>query len=224
MTRYRLLAAMVLTAWLATPAPAEYIITIETKTLPSQGGTVDVFIRSTTGSDVLDSFGIAFQIAADVQPPNPRQLLFQSPQLDSQLQDTLYVFYGLSGTPGPLANVTGTTVPFDTYVGGDATADGLGVIVGTTDQLLARLNLTPSTIGSLVPIAGDIFSVSLLSGSNFFLDPNFQPVDFSGVGGKITIQSPSPTPIPEPTTGGLAAAAVAFAVLGRVWRSSSVGR
>lgn len=221
MTRFRLLAAVVLTAWLATAAPAAYILTIESKTFSTQDGTVDVFIRSTTGNDVLDSFGIAFQIAADGLAPNPRQLLFQSPQLDLQLQDPMYVFYGRSGTTGPLATVTGTTVPFDTYVGGDATADGLGVIVGTTDRLLARLNLTPSEVGSLVPIGGDTFVLSLLPGSSFFLDPDFQPVDFSGAPGTITIQSSNL--IPEPTTATLAAAALAFAVLGRVRRSSSVG-
>ncbi len=162
-------------------------------------GFVDVLVSSDAapGSpDVLDSFSAHFLITP-VGGAVSNGLQFVDPQSDSQLAMGNYVFAGNSLTPPPIGTVSTATNTNDTYIGGDATFDGLGTALhtGTGSFLLYRLDLS-----ALLANVNDQFTITLQnSGSTQFVDPGFTP---------LLIDSSSFTPftltaVPEPTSTGL---------------------
>jgi hypothetical protein len=94
-----------------------------------------------------------------------------------------------AGAP-PVGEVVSVDAPADTYFGGDTALSGDDLVVGTTPLLLARLDVTSLT--GLPPVAGDVFTVELVSArGTFFLDSESQDGGYQGFSGTITI-------IPEP--------------------------
>jgi len=180
----RFVAACVIIVGSVSSASAALIITVgDLKIDPGKTGSVDVTIRSTTGTDLLDIFGAVLQI-------NGPGLTFVNPPGDTQLADLNYIFNGDSLGLGGV--ILSNANPDDTYFGGDGTVSMAGVLVPTTDSLLLRLDVMASA--STKP--GDTFTISLQTGDpdTFFVDPNFAPIDFSTTAGTVTI-TPEPTSI-----------------------------
>ena len=165
------------------------------------GGTafVDVLISS-DGSDPLQSFGFDFRITG-----GPGRLEFVNPQPDPQLTDGTYVFAGDSFAQinsFAVGAVSTTSVPNDSFVGGDST-DSFADVTLTSSRLLARLQVTAAT--ALPPSVGDTFSVTFddTSSNTFFFDSSFTPLtinsglsDFTGT---VTVTSAA-TIVPEPSS------------------------
>jgi len=179
---------------LATHSHAAIQVTLgDLELQPGETGLVDVLIRSTDGSDVLDMFGVEFLITTS----GSTRLEFVDPQSDSQLTDPEYILAGDSLNAifaVPAGSVLTLAEQNDWYIGGDGTLTGFGVAVPTTDSLLTRLKVTAAT--SNAPILGDAFTISLQPGpSTFFYDPLFTPLDATSVSGNVTIGA-----VPEPTS------------------------
>ena len=185
-----LLASLLGATVLSLPAHGESILSISIGNLdllPGGSGYVDVMIRSDTGTDSLDMFGVEFRITS-----GSTMLEFVDPAPDPQLTDTSYLFDGDSaaGTVPPAGSISSVVNTNDTYIGGDGTLSGSGVTVPTTDTLLARLQVTAAT--SAPPVVGDTFTISLISGGNtFFYDPSFGDITFDSTPGTVTI-TPEP--------------------------------
>ena len=195
----RLFLGLLLTLAAAPAARADLIISVGSADVQSgQTGSVDVFVRSTTGTDSLQIANVQFQITPVSPPPLSPALSFTNPQSDSQLTNPGYIFAGNSAAApfGPASFITTTITPNDTYFGGDGTADASGVLVPTTNRLLVRLDLTAGA-----GAGGSVYQISLVNSGTLFLDPNFTPIPFSSTAGLVTT--------PEPTTlavfGGFAA-------------------
>jgi hypothetical protein len=146
MHRRVLFIVWVVVLGLARPAAADLIVTISGSTVPAGGaGFVDVFIESDDllFGDPLSSFGFEFRITTG----GATRLEFVDPQADPQLTDPNYVFFGdsaASNTPFPVGTVSMTSVPNDTFIGGDFTDSG-GDVTVTISKLLARLQVTATT-------------------------------------------------------------------------------
>ena len=143
-------------------ARAEYIVSVGNLSLdPGQSGYVPVYISSTS-SDPLAFEYFQFGITSS----GPTQLQFANspaPVADPTFGNPEYVFFGNSGdlnAAAPLGFAGTTTVPNDTFNGGDNTANGANVLVPMTNVLLAELPVTANT--SLPPVIGDTFSISLI--------------------------------------------------------------
>jgi hypothetical protein len=195
MRRDTLLAAALAALCLAGGGRADVILTVESITLAEgTAGTVDVSIRSTTGADLLEAFGLEFRITT----ASGGELRFLNPQTGGHLSDGNYLFFNnsTSALAPPGSNVSTTTYADDTYIGGDTTLAGM-VTVPVSDRLLARLELTPAA-GAAAPQAGDTFLISLVSGPNtFFIADLSDPVEvpFTVTPGAVVI-----TAVPEPWT------------------------
>jgi hypothetical protein len=191
------LAAGLLASLLAVSARAGIFVDIGSPTL-SVGGTgyVDVMISSDTpGGDNLSAYGFDFRITT----AGPTRLEFVSigvdhHQLDPQLTDSRYVFFGNS-TDQQLGFSVGAVndlavPPNSQYVGGDSTYLGNTITLTSTPQLLARLAVTANT--TLAPQQGDTFTVSLDGGSStFFLDGASAPITVSSTNsGTVTVPEP----------------------------------
>lgn len=185
--------------WLsATNTYADFLITVGDLNLPVGGtGTLDVLIESTTlGGTPLSLFNMQFEIVP--AGGTLTRLEFTDPQPDSQLTAAGYVFSGNSfdfDNSVPVGAVSTTTLPNDTFFGGDSTSSGTNVNV-TTPLLLARLQVTALT--GAPPDAGDTFTIRMLtSGSEFnsFNDAGaLVPQGFQSLDGTVTISSPVPLP------------------------------
>jgi hypothetical protein len=184
-------------------ASAGLIVSVSDLTLPAgDTGFVDVNIRSDSG-DLLQFFQLELRIEP-VGVPGTR-LEFTAVQPDPQLTDPDYVFFGDSFAQivgVPVGSVSTAVVPGDTFSGGDFTFSFSDVVVGATDELLARLEVTADT--GLPPIPGDQFTVSVISANSFFVDSQFSlngqfnPIPFDSTPGTVTIASA--TVIPEPAS------------------------
>lgn len=166
------------------------------------GGTgfVDVWIRS-TGTDSLYLAAYEFKIMGSEANGS---LEFRSPQLDSEQVDSDYVFF--QDTVAANFFAVPDTDPTD-LLGSDFTLSGVPIMLSTTNQLLARLELVHSS-GSPVNAIGDMFTISLikknpltLADNSVFQDETFtdlsiDPLSFSG-SGTITVTSAA---VPEPGT------------------------
>jgi hypothetical protein len=193
---------------------AEFVIDIGDATVsPGGATTVPVYIRSTLAAgEPLNNFSFSFQL----DTLGPTQLNFLDPQFDSQLTQPNYVFGGNSTSLvfPPVGVVTTTVVPNDTFIGGDATFDGLSAVVPQSDVLLALLNFT--TLTALPPEIGNVFSVSLTANDNTaFYGEVFGPaVGFTSTTGTVTV-------VPEPTAAWLMAVGAAVCALRRArWASA----
>ena len=161
---------------------------------------INVFIHSTTGTDLLDAFGLELHLTPAAGPG----VQFTDPPLSAHLFDPTYLFFADSaaiqiGPPSDaVLSVSGTN---DVYLGGDGTASNSGILVPTTDTLLARIqvNAPLTTPASLYTI-----SIDEQSPNTFFVGPlpNADAIAF-------TTQSGSLQAVPEPASlmalGGLAA-------------------
>ena len=178
---------------------AAIIVSYQGGSISSGGiGFVDVKVSSDAvpgSDDVLDSFSGHFQISP-IGLAVPNGLQFVSPQNDSQLGMGNYVFAGNSLTPPPIGVVSTNVNTNDKYIGGDATLNGLGVLLNnTSDFLLFRLDLD-AALTSL----GDQYTISLVNdGSTAFLDTGFTPLNIHA----SSFNSFTITAVPEPATGGI---------------------
>jgi hypothetical protein len=123
--------------------------------------------------------------------------------------------------------VSTTNVPNDTFLGGDLTGDGADIAGSLTNVLLAYLPVTTSQ--ALPPVAGDVFTVSLVPGSDDepngisgftgFADSAGAYYPFSSTAGTVTI-------VPEPTSTAFCLTATmlyASNALWKRWRNRRVG-
>jgi hypothetical protein len=172
-------------------ARAELIVVGGSLEIPPNGrGFLDFTIRSDTGMDLLDVFGVQFLITAT----DTRRLEFVDPPTDPQLGDPGYILFGDSASAAfPPASVVSPPGAPITYIGGDGTLSKLGVSVPTSDRLLVSLEVTAATLNP--PAVGDVFTIGLIDfgGNTFFEDPSFTPILFARIPGTVTI-------IPEPPT------------------------
>jgi hypothetical protein len=200
MNRFVPVFAGIVLIGLAPSAKADFIVSASDIVLaPGSTGFMDVTIRSTPGTSKLDTFGIEFRIETVL---GSHRLEFVNPPSDTQLFDAAYIFAGDSAAAsvGPPSGIISTfSAPQDTYLGGDGTLSGTGVDVSSTARLLVRLEL--SAITSSGPVAGDVFSLSLVSSANtFFRDPVFNDIDFLSVPGTVTIGGAPSAVVPEPSS------------------------
>jgi len=203
MIRYRLLCAIFamvsMTVWTRN-GRAELLMSFQNTTVTSGGqGSVDVFVRSTTGADLAQLFNSTFRIT-QVGQGSPGFLTFRptDQQLKSEQSSITPPYIFLDDTdPGNLNAVTQPNG--DQLSSFDFTASGNNFTIGTSNQLLARLEL--QHIGAA--LTGQ-FQISLVqdSGLTFFtykdqaLDDISTPIDASSYSsfGTITI-----TAVPEPS-------------------------
>jgi hypothetical protein len=151
---------IVFTLLLVSPAKGELRISLDDVTLyPGDLGSIDVFVSSDTGTDVLDAFSFEFEISGS-------GLEFMTPQTDSQLIDPNYIFYANSQALRfpPASTVLGsntTVVTFDA-----ANSDSIiGVTVPMAERLLVRLDLI--SLGPTGP-----FDINLIGTFNSLTDDN----------------------------------------------------
>jgi hypothetical protein len=162
-------------------------------------GFVDVYVSSDAAlatPDVLDSFSASFVIAP-VGGAVSNGLQFVDPQSDTQLGQGNYVFAGNSITAPPIGTVSTGTNTNDSYIGGDATIDGLGTSLhaGSGSFLLYRLDLS-----ALLANPSDQFTITLQNNLNTdFLDPSFTSLSIN----PSSFSSFTITAVPEPTSTGL---------------------
>ncbi len=180
------------------PTQAGFIVSVSDLDLqPGGSGFVDVMIQSDSGSPMnLSAYNFEFRI----DTLGATRLEFVDPQPDPQLTDSSYVFSGDSADAffsAPVGAVSSPVVPHDTFIGGDATLSGADVSV-SDPKLLARLDVT--TVTSLPPVAGDQFTISLISSDNtVFLDSSFnnftfESLPFDSTPGTVTITQTVPEP------------------------------
>ena len=197
----------------ATIAPAEagLVVSIGKQNIVEGGtGFVDVTIRSDNlVGDPLTGFGFEFVIT----PAGPRTLQFVDPQADLQLAQPDYVFFGnsadlIEGTPVGVVSSSGGGTN-NRFVGGDDTDDVSDMTV-MADRLLARLDLTAAQ--GVAPIAGDVFTITLLRSIFTSFDSNAGPIDFTTVPGQVMIIGST---VPEPSSLVLALLGSLFALQAR---------
>jgi len=152
--------------------------------VPGETASLNVMIHSDTGTDLLDMFGLEFRITTG----GSTRLEFVNPPTDPQLTDANYILFGdsLAALFPPAGSISSVLAVNDTYIGGDATVSALGVLVPTTDTLLATLEVTAATANP--PAPGDTFTISLEPDLNtFFYDPMFTPINFSSTSGTVSV-------------------------------------
>lgn len=173
------------------------------------GASLDVFVRSSDGTDILDGFQVEFGLTSAGGPGGPvGGLRFVDPQSDAQLGETNYVFNGRSlseNTGAPVGAVSGSGAFFSGY---DATDDGTGLPfagnpyplpLGMSDLLLFRLNFEADFAGDYVlNLSADFFSDQL--------DPVSSPLLIETLPGSFTLLvSSGAAAVPEPGTFGVLA-------------------
>ena len=193
----------------AAPCRADFIVTVGDLSLAERGtGFVDVMIRSDSVlGDPLNFASFQFEIST----VGATRLEFVDPQLDSQLGDSDYVFFGDSFNENfslPVGSVSTNLVPNDTFTGGDNTLSGSDVVV-TTDRLLARLYVTAAT--TLSPGMGETFTIHVVSGPMTSFESTGGVVAYTSIDGTVNIV------VPEPSTFCLWAGAAAVGML-KLWR------
>jgi hypothetical protein len=190
MTRRILVLTAILALFAVPSARADLSITIGSPSISPQGtGTIDVFLRADVATTLSD---FAFDLNIG-QPYGVDSLLeFVEPAPDYHL-DPSYVFSG-NTTFGPSGDTAGSS-PATRWIGFDIADTPAPLNVGQ-DYLLARLNLTHSSLGPPYDPSGQTFQVSLDSSNTFFTAADFTPIDFTSSPGTVTIQDASV--IPEP--------------------------
>jgi hypothetical protein len=170
------------------------------------GASLDVFVRSSDGTDMLDGFQVEFGLTSSGGPVGG--IRFVDPQSDAQLGETNYVFFGRSlsaNTGAPVGAVSGGGAFFSGY---DATDDGTGfpfagnqdpLSLGMSDLLLFRLNFEADFAGDYVlNLSADFFSDQL--------DPISFPLPIDTLPGSFTLSvSSGAAAVPEPGTFGVLA-------------------
>lgn len=189
---------------------AELVFSFQDKFLKSgEEGSIDVFIRSTTGSDHVQFANYAF----DITFPNtasPGFLQFQPTALQLKTEQSVsspfpYIFFGDTNS----ANINAVVQPQtpQAITGFDSTASGNDVTIGTSNLLLARLEL--KHIGASQ--SGD-FTIRLRNdpGQTFFEDRNGNRATISFASSSFGTVSVSA--VPEPSSLVLCAIVIAFTI------------
>ncbi len=226
------LLAVLMTLAITTRGSAELVVTIGNANLANGQATVDVTLGNNgTVPLSLDQFGFEFQIVPVGNAP--AELSFVNPQ-PQPFADPAYVFYGNSLATPTLGAVMTTGTLNDTYLGGDATADGSNVTIpaGSSSFLLTQLTvslnglylktpgmfqivLTPSSLAaSGSPSADTFFQYADSQGNEHYLD-------YTSNAGTITIPTIAggPGSVPEPSSLAMVAAGTVFGLLARGGRS-----
>ncbi len=192
--------SMLLLGVLVGPVRADLVISGSSVQLNSgQTGTMDFNIRSTTGTDQLQSFNVELLITR--VGGTTSLLQFTDTQPDPYGNGN-YVFAGdsfggINGVPfWGAPSATGTNYPKDTISGGDMTNSGTAVTVPTasfgpgtyltTVQFQAPLNASP----------GDTFSISLVTDpmQTFFKDAGGGTINYTSSPGTVLILGATPEP------------------------------
>jgi len=214
--------ALVMVFCLAHSVTAGIIVSIAPSTsvplVAGSGASLDVFIRSSDGFDVLDGFQVEFGLTSAGGPVGG--LRFADPQLDSQLSAGNYVFIGRSlsfNTGAPVGAVSGLG---SSFLGYDATDDGSAapnvgnpnpLTLGTSPQLLFRLDLFADFAGDYLL---DILSADFFSDQ---LDPPANPLLIDTLPASYSLSVTGSAAVPEPGTFAMLAIAGA-GFIGRKWR------
>jgi len=153
--------ALVIACSLVNSAPAGIMLSYASSTsvplVASSHAYLDVFVRSSDGTDLLDGFQVEFGLSSAGGPVGG--LRFVDPQSNAQLLAGNYVFNGrsLSANTGATAGVVSALGSI--FTGYDATDDGSGIplvgnpdplSLGTSDRLLFRLEFEADFSGDYV--------------------------------------------------------------------------
>jgi len=185
---------------------------------PGGQSSVDVTIRSDSGTLNLDDFSISVGITGSI---TNGQLLFSAVQMSdtdmSGLSDYVFSTSRLSSGDIRYYSTTVTTPPL-TIVAADATLFGSpkqGVSIGTASLLLARLNVSHTFFSTAADSLGDTYTLTVNNPpvppggprDTYFKDKDGSDVAFTiGRAGLLTVT-------PEPSVamlGGVAACVTAF--------------
>lgn len=175
--------ALVVACCFVNSAPAGIILSYASSTsvplVAGSGASLDVFVRSSNGTDSLDGFQVEFGLASAGGPVGG--LRFVDPQSNAQLLAGNYVFNGrsLSANTGATAGVISGSGSI--FTGYDATDDGSGIplagtpnplSLGMSDRLLFRLEFEADFSGDylLGLRLGDFFSDQLDPGASLLLN------------------------------------------------------
>lgn len=203
----------------APAAQAGLIVTVGDLTLSAgSAGYVPVYIKTDSGTENIGFTSFEFHITT----AGPTRLEFtDSPVNDPSFGDPNYVFSGQSGDEGFLGLGNAVGVTHDTFIGSDQALNADLPVSSTSNLLLAYLPVTALT--ALPPIAGDVFTISLvpladsaplgIDGNTGFSDQSLsQYYAFSSVSGSVTIAEAHATPEPSSLAlFGLGAAGMAIA-------------
>lgn len=203
--------AMLLFLTCSSAAMADLIVTVGDLTLT--GGNSGYIPVTISGSGEL--VGVTeFELQITPVGSAPLNLEFASspsPASDPTFSDSSYIFSGQSSdltTPSPLGFTLGA--PNDTFYGLDLANNNNVSVTGA--MLLADVPVT--TLGP-PGATSDSYLISLVSGGTAFSDgtqTNFY--NFTGVSGNVTVDQPSLSTVPEPSTFGMMLAGMA----GMFWR------
>lgn len=206
-----LTAVLGLAGW--TPAPAAFMVSIGSKSIPVGGSDViDVLIEGQAG-DQLDSFNVVFTIT---RTSGAGFLEFSNPAATNALYSPDYVFASV-GQPGPPLGATPAPPgPYDTYTVSDLVV--IPPIEVFVPRILARLPVT--TFGPSSP--GDTFDIILVtptSSTSVFSDDlgDYIYTPLGGTTGTVTVFAPA---VPEPMSAMAFLAAAGGVLVGRGVRRS----
>ncbi len=191
----------------ASSADADIIVAIEnvTTAVTNPAGTAitaDVSVSWNVEGESADVDYASLQFLIRRPLNSTSSLAFRSPQHDSQLTDSGYLFYGNSLafsngiTPGTLSSANSLN---DSYTAFDTRNDKDSIVnLGNATRLMFQLDL----VATGVPTGNEIFTVELQSGGTLFRGNSNNPIPFalkSGTQGVITL-SEGTAAVPEPAT------------------------
>lgn len=154
-------------------------------------GTLDVFVRTDSGTQLLDGFQLQLRLTPTGGAP-AGGLVFTDPQLDSQLGLGNYVFAGNSLVAQSPGQSVGTVLPGgQVYNGLDGTNNFIPATVTTSGLLVYRLNLSAVTEGNY-DLTVDTAQSSFFTDQT---DPLSTPILFTSTPITLTV-----TAVPEPSS------------------------
>lgn len=206
----------------AADAASIYSISIANASV-APNGVAEVSVLVTGAGESINLAGYEFRISPTGGTTSQLQFLEESEGL---LGDVSYLFAGNStaasdGAPSSLGTVSTTTLPNDTFIGGDSMNDLANVSVSGS-KLLVRLAIKHlvgpadplATVGhtfsiSLVPNSGDSSAFAGGNSNTGFVNSTFAGVGFASQSGTVTVV------VPEPSMLAFAVASFGFLIGGR---------
>ncbi|MCY2963161.1 MAG: PEP-CTERM sorting domain-containing protein [Planctomycetota bacterium] len=165
------------------------------------GGTtsIDVFVTSDSVADSVYAFTVEYEITST----SGHDLFFvdngAGVPADSQLFRSNYLFH-LTGSAAITNPPAGAVGPATSYTGLDV-SDSLSGVSGPFTRLLTRLQVTGATPNA--PVIGDSFTLNLVTAGTTFLDPNLDPLTFTGATSGTVVVTPEPSSLVIFGLGGL---------------------